>query len=114
VKALSRCTRAEISRTLPASGQTDWGDVQRGRRGHDSQSIKGVLVYFGSDPSPVTLRLMKAPERDTLSPRERVGDRTNLPNYLPTYVPTHVSTYCSAGGFSACPLLPGVLPLLMV
>jgi hypothetical protein len=26
----------------------------------------------GIDPSPVTLRLMKAPERDTLSPRERV------------------------------------------
>jgi hypothetical protein len=25
------------------------------------------------DPSPVTLRLMKAPERDTLSPRERAS-----------------------------------------
>jgi hypothetical protein len=45
----------------------------------------GLLFQFGStkaqdtttvlgketDPSPVTLRLMKAPERDTLSPRER-------------------------------------------
>jgi hypothetical protein len=45
----------------------------------------GLLFQFGSaqaqdrttalgketDPSPVTLRLMKAPERDTLSPKER-------------------------------------------
>jgi hypothetical protein len=26
---------------------------------------------MGRDPSPVTLRLVKAPERDTLSPREK-------------------------------------------
>ena len=29
------------------------------------------LFFVVSDPSPVTLRLVKAPERDTLSPRER-------------------------------------------
>ena len=33
------------------------------------------LAWFRTDPSPVTLRLMKAPERATLSPRERAGIR---------------------------------------
>jgi hypothetical protein len=36
----------------------------------------------GRNPSPVTLRLMKAPERDTLSPRERAIFPTWAPRCL--------------------------------
>jgi len=39
----------------------------RGGQAKETASVLGK----GTDPSPVTLRLMKAPERDTLSPRER-------------------------------------------
>jgi hypothetical protein len=39
----------------------------RGAQAQDTTTALGK----GTDPSPVTLRLMKAPERDTLSPRER-------------------------------------------
>ena len=56
-----------------------------GELGAGTQCMGGYLSHFGggrardtttvldkeTDPSPVTLRLMKAPERDTLSPRER-------------------------------------------
>jgi hypothetical protein len=44
------------------------------RRGPDSGRLRrdnmrpDVGATHGSNPSPVTLRLMKAPERDTLSP----------------------------------------------
>jgi hypothetical protein len=47
----------------------------------DCLGRRGVFVHYrevarrcasrGTDPSPVPLRLAKAPERDTLSPRER-------------------------------------------
>jgi hypothetical protein len=33
-----------------------------------------LLFVVRNDPSPVALRLMKAPERDTLSPGERAAD----------------------------------------
>jgi hypothetical protein len=30
-----------------------------------------MMPNFANDPSPVLIRLVKAPEQDTLSPRER-------------------------------------------
>jgi tetratricopeptide (TPR) repeat protein len=38
-----------------------------------------MMTNSGRDPSPVMLRLMKTPERDTLSPRERAGDSGSFP-----------------------------------
>jgi hypothetical protein len=48
--------------------------VDSGRQG-ESESAREA-----SYPSPVTLRLMKAPERDTLSPRERAVDSVVTPS----------------------------------
>jgi hypothetical protein len=39
---------------------------------HGGQRL-AVVLLAGTDPSPVALRLVKAPEADTLSPRERAG-----------------------------------------
>ena len=42
---------------------------------------------WANDPSPVALRLVKAPDRDTLSPRERAR-RQDLRRPLPDVIPT--------------------------
>jgi hypothetical protein len=41
-----------------------------------SVTVRGLFLPIsdGTNPSPVVLRLVKAPEADTLSPRERAGD----------------------------------------
>jgi hypothetical protein len=43
--------------------------------------VRGLVlpISYGTNPSPVVLRLVKAPEADTLSPRERAESRSAPP-----------------------------------
>jgi hypothetical protein len=42
-----------------------------------------MMPNSARDPSPVPLRLVKAPERDTLSPRERAVYLLSTPGFQP-------------------------------
>jgi hypothetical protein len=72
-------------RSFPFAGHPRWLET---RTGYCLPPPTNALSLFGgrTDPSPVTLRLVKAPERDTLSPRGRRCERIRA-SYAPKHQP---------------------------
>jgi hypothetical protein len=61
----------------------------------------------GTDPSPVALPLVKAPERDTLSPGERAKPICD-PLSVFCFLPSAYSSSSSAEGLCAATVLPAM------